>query len=324
MLDLAKPQIRKKDLFLWADFTELSCLTSRDTFISFEEIADERWIKGDGIGGIDIATEDDFSSDEEGNGDPREVGKNDLFNYLKFRQQFFSDNYPFVLDESGLYINNKILDNKLSYFYIYLLISSNLSYVSRSHRHFYTSDFECLSATIIRNIFPDLFKVKIFGTANHPCIHSYTGSRRKKLEYFSKDIHANIIMDEDELRRFDSPSGDGGIDIVAWYPFSDKSSHLPVILAQAGCTSDEETLINKHYSVLPHHWGNKLKGPVVLPFMFTPLCYRTANGLFPSPTDFTSVLMDRCRIIDCLQYNCSKIDFSWMKSANFTKELYNK
>ena len=306
-LDASK--IRNKDKHLLADIVELSCLQSPDHQIPLDEALDEQLGGNESIGGIvDI----DSSSDEydifSENEIKSTVTKNDrlafllreIQNHLDARTKLFKDDYPFILEDN--FISLKEEHTQQHKFYVFMLLSSNLCFLERSERLKFTEDFEITAAVALKEFFPH-WKLKIFGTSNYTFLDKFCGTPREKMEKFAKDVGLRLTMDEEELKRYETPNGDAGIDVVAWYPFNDCAAHMPVFLAQVGCTADESSMFNKQFSVHPSLWKDRFRGLTALCCMITPQCYRDTNNTWPCFTSVQSVFIDRSRVLNLLSSN---------------------
>jgi hypothetical protein len=297
-LDAAK--IRQKDSYRLADVIELTCLQNSDYQVSFDEGLDE-WLGGnEGLGGIyddNTHPPSTDSLDAAENTDRKALVVNDVQRHLQGRLSLFQDMYPFIFEDEYMKLKKNIsLSHKI---YIFILLAANLAFFKHADRYRLATDFEILAAFSLKQIFP-YWHLKLFGTARCPSLDAYAGTPREKIEAFAGEIGLRLLIEEEELQRMQTPGGDAGLDIAAWYPFDDGASHMPVFLAQVGCTADENTMFIKQYTVHPDRWMTKLRGLTAIGCMVTPQCYRNSRNSWPNFTDVRGIFIDRFRILRLL------------------------
>ena len=300
-IELNASKVRQKDLHLLADIVELACLKSIDHETTLEEALDEQFGENEGIGGI---VETEPSPVEEGadsapamRNDRQDTRLRDIQAHLLARNNLFEDNYPFTNDDGFIKLKeNPSMQHKL---YVFMLLSSHLCFLPRTDACKFTADFEIAAAFALKRFFPN-WVLKIVGTARCAHLQAYTGTPRKKLETFAQDLGLKLLIQEEELQRYQTPNGDAGLDVVAWHSFNDGAPHMPVFLAQIGCTADESQMFSKQYSAYPNRWERKLHGLAAIGCMVTPQCYRNARNSWPCFTDVNSVFIDRARVLSLL------------------------
>lgn len=291
------PSIKTQDLYLWADHVELKCLLDGDHQVPLEESFAEFTHTGEGLGGEFIPPDESLCG-EDSSGDytlsnKTETRISDIRGVLGNRVQLFGESYPFIVENWGIKCQPELLTS-VHELYIQQLVASNLKCINKSLASRYAKYFEHLAAVVIRYLFPEPYTIKAFGTSPHCKFDHYPGNFTEKMNALAKDIHSHLLLKDDECR---THSGDGGLDVVAWYNFDDPAGHFPVILIQAGCTADEEKLTEKSKLIYPDHWVNKFHLLKALSVMVTPHCYRNSLGQLPRSTDIGSVFIDRCRIL---------------------------
>lgn len=302
MFNLDNPKIKRQDLYLWADYIELHCINDSDHFVATADALDELNYQGEALGALfaesdEVLTPENSDSGLLSKSDEVEVNRADIVQIIENRVALFEKNYPFeVCHKSTISLKPNIDD--LHRIYINQLIAANSRLLcEKSLASQYNTYFERLSIYLLRLIFPDPFHIKHAGTTPPEGFVGYGGNFGEKMKQISKDIHADLQLEDSELRKH---SGDGGLDGIAWYDFGDAATHLPVILMQAGCTFSENEMLNKSKHISQHNWTRKFKHLQALSFMFTPQCYRDSLGNWPMPSDLGSVLIDRYRIIHLL------------------------
>lgn len=300
-IEVNASKVRQKDLHLLADIVELACLKSIDHETTLEEALDEQLGDNEGIGGI---VETEPNPDEESvdfapavRNDRQATRLRDIQAHLLARNNLFGDSYPFANDDGFIKLKeNPSTQHKL---YAFMLLSSHLCFLPRTDVSKFTADFEIAAAFALKRFFPN-WTLKVVGTAHCAHLQGYTGTPRRKLETFAQDLGLKLLIEEEELQRYQTPNGDAGLDVVAWHPFNDGAPHMPVFLAQVGCTDDESQMFIKPYSASPQRWGNKLHGLAAIGCMVTPQCYRNARNSWPCFTDVSSVFIDRARVLSLL------------------------
>lgn len=299
MLDPSK--IKKSDLFRWADFVEFVCLNDPDGEAPLEETMREAWGYETGLGGCFV----DDGEDGEGGGslgraefeDSVSANLIDLMRYLQFRAQILGECYPFDVLDPDLVLCRKKELTEVHRLYGYLLHSANLSFLTQVQRGALTKGFERLAYHALEQLSPPAAQVVIFGTAGNEQYKSYAGKKYEKLSQFAEDLGTLLDESVNEDTYPDTDTGDDGLDVAAWYPFNDRATHIPLILAQAGCTSCEKSMLAKQYEVDPGLWERQIRGVCPMSMMITPQCYRKANGGWVKPAKIVSIFIDRIRLM---------------------------
>ena len=311
-IELDAQKIRNKDLHRLADVIELSCLKNPDQEITIAEALDEQLGGNEGVGGI-VQTDPPADEDaEEGRveedleddigapaarNDRRANLLRDIQENIQARAQLFGDNYPFLIEDDSIQIKpNPTENHKL---YIFMLFAANLCFFPKPDAYKLTADFEIAAAFALKRFFPSWI-IKIFGTADSEHMHSYTGTPKQKIVNFARDLKLKLGIEEEELDRMHTPNGDAGLDVVAWHPFDDGAGHMPVFLAQVGCTANEDQMFEKQYSVDTRLWSARLRGLAAIGCMVTPQCYRDSHNSWPCFTRVQSVFIDRARVLSLL------------------------
>lgn len=315
-VSLEDPRIRAHDLHLWADYLELCCLASKDGEANAEEILREFWRLGSGIATIVDAEPDevdDFADMELAAPemtDKAAVRVRDLFAHLSVRQSLFAGAYPFevLADDATLRLRDTSgFDKQL---YVFLLLASNLRFLDGRTMQDVTHDFESLCADRFASLWPR-FEVRLFGTSHHPTLTGYSGNKPSRIGQLATDIYANVLIKDGALPR--TGVGDAGLDIVSWLPI-DEAPYMPLFFAQCGCTADVEEMLCKQNSSSLERWRGNLQHIWSYNFMFTPVCYRDAEGLWPMPNEIRSAFFDRVRLLrisDDLSDEDSGLFSSW-------------
>jgi hypothetical protein len=221
------------------------------------------------------------------------------FLILEEREKLFSDFYPFIItNETTIILKAELSDNhKL---YIFLLLNSNQKYIS-SNKSILTSDFEEFSLIALKNYLPVNALSYRFGKSmlNYD---RYTGKLINKINLLASDLKYNIKYDEDDFD--ESDSGDGGLDLVSWIPFSmdEHQNNIQIILSQ--CATGKEWY-KKQYETSKFtsnfiDFKTKVNNAIFIPYDG-----RRINRKFTEQKEILEdiLLFDRIRILNLLQNN---------------------
>ncbi|MCX7258641.1 MAG: hypothetical protein NTZ64_18530 [Polaromonas sp.] len=257
------PPAAKYAKYRWCDYIELRCMTHVDHRFSRDALA-EALKESEEVSGdeSDMNPDEFIISDEDENSEEvieLETEKNDrdesfsatYFKHLRWRSTTFGSDWPFVIDEHAREIAIKPTLEISHYFYLHLLLSSLLKYCPNKRRKTYTGSFEEISLTIFRRLMPPGSEVHSFGAAHSK---RYTGHLFERLTKLTTDIRGNFLLTQQDFPKNDA--GDGGLDLVAWNDLKDTRDHIPIALAQCGCTADGWP--NKMLEASPAKLGKKL------------------------------------------------------------------
>ena len=306
------PLAAKYAKYRWCDYIELRCMTHVDHRFSRDALA-EALKESEEVSGDDSDIDPDRFIMSEENENYEEVieleaEKNDrdesfsatYFKHLRWRSTTFGSDWPFVIDEHAREISIKPTLEISHYFYLHLLLSSLLKYCPNKRRKTYTGSFEEISLTIFRRLMPQGSEVHSFGAAHSK---RYTGHLFERLTKLTADVRGNLLLTRQDFPKNDA--GDGGLDLVAWNDLKDTRDHIPIALAQCGCTADGWP--NKMLEASPAKLGKKLiTGHDWATYYFMPLdltderdgtmCWqewRDING---------AIVIDRLRLIRLADY----------------------
>ena len=242
--------------YRWCDYIELRCLThldrrfSRDNFA--EAVGEARDTPTEYDDEPSEAVEvDNYIEDTLTRVDEEEGLAANCFIQLRWRAQTFGADWPFDIDAQAQEIYLKKNLNSQHYLYLQLLLSSLLKYCPKTQRKTYTGSFEALSLQVFTALMPKGAEVYAFG-AGHST--RYTGHLFNRLQKLSDDIRGSLLLKVDDFPKNDA--GDGGLDLVAWHGLHDGRGHIPIALAQCGCTA--EGWPNKMLEASPAKLGKKL------------------------------------------------------------------
>ena len=286
------PKLSHKNEF--TDYLEIRCLLKNDRCVTFGDIVD--LLYDDELG--ELKEEADEENEKE---DRRVQNIREIFNFSASRQTLYKDYYPFEIDSKNRLSVQKNLTRK-HHLYIALLLSSNLAYV-KTYINPITHSFENLSFRLFHLLFPKNLKklrknkkseIYLFGAGSNS---TFKGTLFQKIQTLADKLNLKTTpyFTKDEFDK--NNVGDGGLDLVGWYNFSDKSEGTLMIFGQCACG---EKWIDKQLESHPIRWGNWiafLNRPINV--LFTPQHYRKTDGNWFRTTSLRdTIVLDRLRIID--------------------------
>jgi len=232
----------------------------------------------------------------------------ELFSILEVRSETFKEFYPFEITTdivSSITLKKQLSD--LHKKYIFLLLSSSLSYISQKEvlnkDKTLENDFEKFSYETLKNYISEEVNIHQFGQA------TYSGTLQGKVDKLAKDLNFRTIYKE---HYFDNNNrGDGGIDLVAWKQFLNDTNNLNIALYLGQCATGKDW-IKKQYDV------DKFKNYInfessITNLFFIPYDGRDRNREFTEEKDINiskNVLFDRVRILNTIDidYSISQLD----------------
>lgn len=320
LIDLEKPPIVTNE-YLSADYIELLCLTNIDGVISKEQVASRIFKLKDIDSDLDELQKEAESEEldllhldtnEEILPNPKyplnekqQRQTVDWFDQLEFRENNFSNFYPFYLSEDKglLHQCNEISSQKK--LYIFLLLASNLRCFSKQDQTRLANYFEIVCVAALKQYLSSASQVHLFG--HNPLNDGrYSGSLWERIVRFATDIG-------DEPRRTERyyPSGkrgERGLDVVGWLPFSDNSEGLLVVTGQSACSPDdwEDKQLTSHSARWKTHINFTVEPTNTV---FIPHSYRQSNGEWYDVTRINdSILLDRLRLVNLLSESIEQLD----------------
>lgn len=293
------------DKHLWADYFELVCLLSEEGHLSrgdIEEHADQLADTETDVLGADAGADPSAAELVDG----RKVVVSDLFAHLKYRQGAFGTAYPFRLTAGDRALERAPVDPEAHggrFLYMLLLVASALEHLQPNESNAVAAAFEAVAFDVIRSWMPAPAQVRHFGTRPSGR-QGFTGNLKNKVASLAEALNEEA-PDRPGLYR-DPNVGDGGLDVVAWFPFDDEVRAAPSVFVQATCQNDWS---DKPGELRYDKWKQRLTLLVQPPSVLViPYCFRSPDGEWYLESDITCVTIDRQRILGLIGTEAVELD----------------
>ena len=230
----------------------------------------------------------------------REEQLENVLTQLTYRSGVLKDYYPFNIDGDELVLLDKVSLTDKQRVYRFLLACSRLrSFDHKSGiRQKWAKAFTCLSKLAMEGLVPNHAIVRIFDANSEDRKSHYSTDLRNALKILGKDL-AVLRIHDDECDKAGTP-GDAGLDLVAVVGFDDGAATSFALLGQCGAqeTGWPQKTLEAHAMKYRNYFQMQFDYPGV---MFTPVCYRTADGEWADNQSANGVLLiDRERILKLL------------------------
>ena len=285
---------------IWADWTELLCLTSADLSVSRGELEDRIAEREEIEGEID---EDAWRGAEDTDpvlpsatpGDRRLRHVNDILGQIRSRQIRFGADYPFELSETGATISVRTLTNRRR-LYVFLLLAASQRYIARRRQSALRLAFERTAAEAIRGLLPSAAEIHLFGSSASPGTR-YRGLLRTKTERLAQDLGERPLTRPEDLAPGDT--GDGGLDVVGWIPLGDDLGARVILFVQATCSVEWRA---KQSESGFDRWRRRIDFTAQPQnVMCVPFAFRSSTGAWHRRLDIENVVfIDRERLMALL------------------------
>jgi hypothetical protein len=230
----------------------------------------------------------------------REQQLEDVLTQLTYRSSALNSYYPFTIAEGELILFDKALLTNKQRVYRFLLACSRLrSFGQQGIRQKWAKAFTHLSKMAMAGLLPSYATVRIFDANSDDRKNYYSTDLRKALKILGKDLRV-ININEDECNKKGS-SGDAGLDLVAVVDFDDGAATAFAVLGQCGAQESgwPKKTLEAHSMRYRNFFQMQFDYPGV---MFTPVCYRTADGEWTDNQSTNGILLiDRERILKLLE-----------------------
>jgi hypothetical protein len=256
------------DIFYHCDFVEINALARKGRGLD-KDYLEELYPK---------KTHDDFTN---------------LFSLIVARSNWYGEKYPFIVNYDDMRLTLKsdlTIGNKLYIFFLLCTRNEKVNYEG----NVLESDFEYISTLALKKYLPEGAMVYHFGKSSYS-EDRYIGKLVDKLLLLANDIKCMPTFDAGDFS--DHDTGDGGLDVVAWVPFTNDTHNymnIPVFLGQCAIG---QNWTGKHYDV------EKMKDNIRFPVGTASMMYvshdlRKDTGKFKSTVSRAHMLFDRFRLVN--------------------------
>lgn len=221
----------------------------------------------------------------------------DVLTQLTYRSSALNKYYPFTINADELVLLDKALLTDKQRVYRFLLACSRLrSFDQKSGiRQTWAKAFTSLSKIAMEGLLPQHATTRVFDANSDDRKNYYSTDLRDALKTLGKDLRVLTINEEECMKA--GPSGDAGLDLVAVVDFDDGASTSYALLGQCGAqeTGWPKKTLEAHSMRYRNFFQMQFDYPGV---MFTPICYRTADGEWTdNQSANATLLLDRERIL---------------------------
>lgn len=323
-LNLSLPRLNSEPNY-WADHVEFFCFIAQEGKISEKQLIDRLLDENsnNSLNAVkDVLEEDEInelletlSSPEDPFEDEVIDGTNDnsvfrdkisskinsYFNLLKARQINFGEDYPFVVSNNDISIKENL--SSIQTLYIVLVCSSLLKLATRSGRNKMGHHFEELCGPVFKKLTPENTQNIFFGSGiSENLVPSINGTFYDKVVTLCELLHVRPRTNFTRENAGIQNVGDGGLDWVGIFNFSDSQFSQPVFFGQCACGTD---WIDKQFDCHLSKWKNYIEfNNGYLTYHFIPRSFRDESLNWYNPLDINDVvLIDRYRLISILKAN---------------------
>ncbi|WP_425317551.1 hypothetical protein [Pseudomonas nitroreducens] len=308
---------------LFADLVELLAFVKLDGKSSIHK-NDVISLRQAGVTGAEEVDEEEKETAQLGYGaakiDRIESQLEDTWTNLKYRESAFKDDYPFVIQGDEIRLKEQLTSRQRVYRLLTCCSRLRSFKKSKGAAQRWAKAFTNTCQVSMKGLVPAHASVRVFD-ANSDDRQSYYGTDlRNALKILGKDLGV-LSINESECNSA-SASGDGGLDLVSVATESDGATTSFALLGQCGAqeTNWPSKTFEAHAFAMRNFYQIQFDYPTI---MFTPVCYRNADGAWVSNKPSNGVyLADRLRILSLIKkhthiYQITQSD--WFK--NFEKEL---
>jgi len=154
----------------------------------------------------------------------------DLFEILKYRVELYTEDYPFEIQNDHIKLKENLSTKQK--LYIIILSCANLTTFEKNLQSKLTEEFEYITYCAIKQYLPASFNVKKLGSDS-----DYQGNTRAKLKALGKDINLNVNNEQIDNISIHA-NKEKGVDLIAWYNFTDHIPNTLIFLIQCACGQD--------------------------------------------------------------------------------------
>lgn len=306
-MDFAIGELHPNTPHLFADLAELVLTTGYNGRTKLHKNDLLNIIETGTVSPDELDQEDDAEEEADSTGQAtaeknsrREKQLEDVLTQLAYRSSALNDYYPFTVDGDELVLLDKELLTDKQRIYRFLLACSRLRSFDQNTgiRQKWAKAFTCLSKVAMEGLLPSHAQVRIFDANSDDRKNYYSTDLRNALKILGKDL-AVLRIHNDECDKAGAP-GDAGLDLVAVVDFDDGAATSFALLGQ--CGAQETGWPQKTLEAHSMKYRNFFQMPFDYPgVMFTPVCYRTADGEWTDNQSANGILLiDRERILKLL------------------------
>lgn len=231
--------------------------------------------------------------------DRSEMQLEDAWTQLTYRSRALSQFYPFEIDGDQLTLIDELTIKHRTY--AFLLACSRLRSFKRTKgaAQRWARCFASLCQVSLRGLLPSYADVRVFDANSDDRRSYYSTDLRQALRVLGKDI--GVMGINEAACNSAGSSGDAGLDLVGSINLDDGASVNFSILAQCGAQESgwPRKTLEAHSMRYRHYFQMQMDYPGV---MFTPVCYRKANGTWVDDQSTNGIfLADRGRILNLIE-----------------------
>ena len=282
---------------LFADLAELLLLTGLNGRTSLHANDLESLISHGNISVDEIDEEEDADKAEKSSAEShsrRDRQIEDVFSQLGYRSSAFNAFYPFAVRRETLLFETPLSDEQR--LYRFMLACSRLRSFGRGGLpQRWAKGFAKVSQAALRGLLPEYATTRIFDANSDDRQSHYGSDLRCALKKLGAELGV-LSINEDECQKVVS-SGDAGLDLIASVNLDDGAATAFAVLGQCGAQEKDwpKKTLEAHPMNLRHFFQMQWNYPSA---MFTPVCYRDADGAWVDNKSANGVfLADRSRIL---------------------------
>jgi hypothetical protein len=298
-------EIHKNTPYLFADLAELILLVGYNGRKSLHKNDLESVISTNTISAEELDYEeqasidsDDLSEVDAEKNDRLERQLEDVLTQIDYRTKALDLYYPFIVDGELIRLKTD-LTNKQRVYKFLLACSRLRSFPEVGIAQHWAKAFTELSKIAMQGLLPNNAEVRIFDANSSDRAMHYTHSLDEALKRLGKDLAVEVH--EANCNKA-GKSGDAGLDLVAFINFDDGAKTTYAIMGQCGAqeTGWPKKTLEAHSMRYRGYYQILFDYPGV---MFTPVCYRTADGEWWDIQAASGVLLiDRIRILKLIGF----------------------
>lgn len=319
--DLSLPKLNS-DPNHWADHIEFLCFLSQEAYVSEQQIVDRILDENSNNSSVaihDLVEEDEITELQDELVDTSPIAEdiivddsqnnsafNDkisskvkiIFDLIQSRDKHFGEDYPFFVNSKEILLKDELSLPQRTY--LILLCSSLLRLATKSGVNKIGHLFEQLCGPVFCQLLPSSSQSYFFGSGGSKET-IFKGTFYDKVIALCEKLHVSQRSNFTPKNAGIHNVGDGGLDWVGIFNFSDNQFSQPVFFGQCACgTSD---WIDKEFDAHKSKWDKYIQfDNGYLTYHFIPRSYRDISLHWFNPLDiFDIVLIDRFRILELLK-----------------------